>query len=332
MEYLFELSGEHPTLPAAEALAVLRTAGNAEPLVREEGVLIAAGPEDARALLPRLALSHTASGHAFTCSPLPEAVLASLPAVAPSLGASFAVRCHRLGKHGRGISIHALERDAGARLAGSGRRVSLEEPETEIRVLLSERAHAGVVIHRVDRSSFEARHLPKRAFFRPVGMHPRLARALVNLARLKPGQTLLDPFCGTGGIAIEAGMTGLRVIASDADPEMVDGTAKVLGSFGLSADVAARDVGEVARLEVDAVATDPPYGRSASRRGESRDALYARALESFRACIRPGGRLVIAFPEARHAALARERFSVEELHEVRVHRSLTRHVVVARRV
>ena len=33
--------------------------------------------------------------------------------------------------------------------------------------------------------------------------------------------TVIDPFCGTGGIAIEAMLAGLNVLASDLDPKMV---------------------------------------------------------------------------------------------------------------
>ena len=37
-----------------------------------------------------------------------------------------------------------------------------------------------------------------------IALSPRLARTLVNLAGAVPGQTILDPFCGSGTILVEA--------------------------------------------------------------------------------------------------------------------------------
>ena len=65
----------------------------------------------------------------------------------------------------------------------------------------------------------------ERPFFKPVTLDPRLARLLVCLSfsRGKPS-VIVDPFCGTGGIAIEASNLGLQVLASDLDSRMVEGT------------------------------------------------------------------------------------------------------------
>lgn len=52
-------------------------------------------------------------------------------------------------------------------------------------------------------------------------MMPRMARTLVNLSLCGTGATLLDPFCGTGGILIEAEMLGIHTLGSDFDPLMI---------------------------------------------------------------------------------------------------------------
>ena len=68
-----------------------------------------------------------------------------------------------------------------------------------------------------------------RPFFQPVSLEPRLARLMISLGhrrfRTYDGD---DPFCGTGGIAIEAMLAGLNVLASDLDPKMVKGTEENL--------------------------------------------------------------------------------------------------------
>ena len=57
---------------------------------------------------------------------------------------------------------------------------------------------------------------PKR---HPAMLKPKLARLLVNLTGAK--KQLLDPFCGTGSILIEAGVLGLKPLGSDIDPKMI---------------------------------------------------------------------------------------------------------------
>ncbi|GIQ99269.1 MAG: hypothetical protein CM15mP6_2860 [Methanobacteriota archaeon] len=57
-----------------------------------------------------------------------------------------------------------------------------------------------------------------RPFFKPVTLDPRLARLMVSLSFSGgPPSMIVDPFCGTGGIAIEASLLGLEVLASDLD-------------------------------------------------------------------------------------------------------------------
>ena len=43
---------------------------------------------------------------------------------------------------------------------------------------------------------------------------------------------MVDPFCGTGGIAIEAALQNIRALASDLDSRMVEGTKENLKWLG----------------------------------------------------------------------------------------------------
>lgn len=71
----------------------------------------------------------------------------------------------------------------------------------------------------------------KRDFERPkrdavVGMlPPKLAQIMLNLAQTQPGQTVLDPFCGTGVLLMEATLHGCRVQGTDLQPRMIDYSA-----------------------------------------------------------------------------------------------------------
>lgn len=64
---------------------------------------------------------------------------------------------------------------------------------------------------------------PRRDAF--VGMlPPKLAQQMLNLAQVKPGQKVLDPFCGTGVVLQEAALLGCAVYGSDINQKMVDYT------------------------------------------------------------------------------------------------------------
>lgn len=52
----------------------------------------------------------------------------------------------------------------------------------------------------------------------PARLHPATARALVAALELRPGATLLDPFCGSGTVLVEAMAQGLRAEGRDLSP------------------------------------------------------------------------------------------------------------------
>jgi tRNA (guanine10-N2)-dimethyltransferase len=148
---------------------------------------------------------------------------------------------------------------------------------------------------------------------------------------------VLDPFCGTGGIAIEAALIGARALASDIDPRMVAGARANLRHLGLSAEVGRLDARCLDEAHepgsVDAIATDPPYGRAASTWGAGVEGLLAEALPAALAVLRPGGRMCLAVPdEVPIERLARDvGFKYLFGARLRVHGSLTRHICVAER-
>ena len=74
----------------------------------------------------------------------------------------------------------------------------------------------------------------RRDFSRPrrdafVGMlPPKLAQIMLNLAKPLPQATILDPFCGTGVVLMEAALQGYRLEGSDIEPKMVTYTRENL--------------------------------------------------------------------------------------------------------
>ena len=330
MKVLVELSAEHPTLPAAELAAVAEVLGGR--LLESDGAAaIAEVPDEAAAALAgRLALAHQVSAHWFSAAATPRTLVPQFGLINLH-GARFAIRARRLGGKHPDFPLSDTVRAIGGILSASG-KVDLDNPEIDIRILLSEDAHAGALIGEIDRKALDARHPSKREHFAPVSILPRYARALVNLAHVRPGDRVADPFAGTGGHAIEAALLGARVYASDLDARMVEGMRAQLSTYGIEgARIEERDVGELPEWtggQLDAIVTDPPYGRSSTTNKEDVRELYDRFFAAAHDALRPGGRLAMIVADEGLRQRAAERFRIVESHDQRVHRSMTRHWAV----
>jgi tRNA (guanine10-N2)-dimethyltransferase len=320
--FLFELSGEHPTLPSAELRACLDML--CEPNTTQEGEgysICSIPPSRIPWVIWRLALTHRA-GRYLGSSPFEKARGFSERLVLPE--GTISVRVKRFRGYGSPEQANAAMRAVGKGVSKS-RMVNLTDPDIKLRVILSDRLHFFLDEYQVDRNQYERRHVRDRPFFSPVSLHPRYARALVNLTRVREEHSLLDPFCGTGGILLEASLVGARVIGSDISEVMIEGCRRNLEHFGASYErLEVLDIEDVAEAfgEVGAVATDPPYGRSASTRKEPAKALHDRGLEAIRKVLAPGGAAGIVLP---YACQPRSGLELLESHRQRVHRSLDRH-------
>ena len=159
-------------------------------------------------------------------------------------------------------------------------------------------------------------------------MSPKLARCMVNLTGVKEGDLVLDPFCGTGGILIEAGIMGASVVGVDIDERMVEGTIKNLKYCGVkNYEVFKEDAREIKLpYKVNAVATDPPYGISASTGGEESKNLYAQSLITIEKLLTDEGKLCLATPHYMDITglIEETNFEIIEQHHIRMHKSLTR--------
>ncbi|WP_243669813.1 hypothetical protein [Methanoculleus chikugoensis] len=79
---------------------------------------------------------------------------------------------------------------------------------------------------------------------------------------------------------------------------------------------------------LDSVVTDlPPYGQSVRIRAESMDELYDGSLAEIRRILRPGRRAVVV-THRDITPIAAQHFTVLQEHEQRVHKSLTRRILV----
>ena len=326
MKLLLELSMECESLARSEVLAAASALGGRPRTIScGPGVLVMETSADPKALVSRLALCHHVSEFLDECGPRDvETCAGSVDVPGP-----IRVRSTKVGENS--VDLSSVSRRVGAAL-GRSKGVDLHNPKSEVRIVFSERVHVGRLIGSVDRSSFERRKNRYMPYFYPASVHPKFARALVNLTKVSKGERLLDPFSGTGAILAEASLVGLRAIGTDFSEKMIEGSRKNLKHVGAEAQLRLCDVGDIPQEvgRVQGIATDPPYGKSTSTNGESIPTLYKRSFKAFSEVIDRGSIAAVVVPDKKLLEKANG-FELVESHELWVHRSLTRHFCVLAR-
>ncbi len=211
-------------------------------------------------------------------------------------------------------------------------RVNLKTPDkTFFGILTNHKLVFGLRLAEIQPKPFVERRPRKKPFFHPSAMNAKLARCMVNLAHARSGETVLDPFCGTGTTIIEAAMIGCRAIGVDVQRRMAKGTQKNLEKFSLKAEgIVVADACKLPLTKIDAVVTDPPYGKSATTLKFSTRMLVVNVLSSVKPLLEKGQRICIASPKTLQVANLGTTLGFKHLesHFAYVHRTLTREIAV----
>ena len=318
--YVLELAGEDDRFAAAEAGAAATGVS-----------VLAPGLALTRAVVPDrlagLACTRRASELLGRTDASVESARVLLAAADPDGAGTIAVRARDV-RGTAGVDTRAVERVLGDVLVARGFEVDLDDPDRELRAVFAGDTCALGWLHVEADRGFGDRTPTDRPFFQPGSMDPMEARAVANLAGARPGRTVLDPMCGTGGLLIEAGLLGADVVGIDAQAKMIQGTRENLAAY-LDAGVGLAR-GDAARLPlpdgaVEAVVIDVPYGRQSKVAGRDLQSLVGSTLAEAR---RLADRCVMVADRS-WASRAREvGWTLTDRFERPVHRSLTRHVHV----
>jgi len=338
----FLVSGEHQTLPVSEVQAILEAEGYKYRILENltQVLRLEVDPNSVEPIKFRSALTRVCCREIFNCEANISEILANISSGSMEEfieGDSFAVRVRRV----KGVTPELvrveLERKLGEQILKTVKtsRVNLSNPQkTFFGVLTDKRFIFGLKTAEIVPKPFSERRPRRRPFFHPTAMPAKLARVMVNLAQPRMGDLVLDPFCGTGGMLVEAGLIGCRVLGFDAKPHMLRGGLKNLLHYGINLEgVAIADARYPPVAKVDCIVTDPPYGRSASTLGASTIRIVEDFLSAVGDKIPRGRRICMASPKTIRIADAGEKtgFKHLESHFVYVHRSLTREIVVFER-
>jgi len=103
---------------------------------------------------------------------------------------------------------------------------------------------------------------PKKVRKHPHELDWKLARVMINLIGLKEGETVCDPFCGTGTTLLEAESMGIKAIGLDFDKKMYEISKENLEINGFKSKIIKADFSEFSKMEdkFDGIVTDLPYG------------------------------------------------------------------------
>lgn len=330
MELFLILSQENEKLPLAEVEAVLECENIEYDLFLEHpALLILKNLENSyKILVERLAYTHEIAELILKTdlNNLEEDI--SNTDWEKHIDYSFAVRVKNLSKNDSSF----LESKIGALINSKHPnkfKVNLSNPNSFIRVVLTDdNVFIGLRRFQINKKHFHDNKPHKRPFFYPGSMSPKLARAMVNLSGVKKGSNLLDPFCGTGGILIEAAIVGSKVYGSDIDKKMVFGTRKnlmyldlnnfqinCLNALNLKLD-----------KKMDAVVTDPPYGISSSTGNGKSLKIFEDFLNSISKNLKKNGKLCMASPHYLdvEAIVSNTDLEILDKYSIRMHKSLTR--------
>lgn len=334
--YAFELSGEHETLPRSEVLALLDIYSSRyqEVCFLDQCLIVEADHLDVGAVSSRLAMAHRIIELLAVCPATRESLAsAALEMDLPELESPKAgYRIRARGVKSTALTGYDVERAVGSVLHDRGFRADLKNPAMELRgIVTGNYIVLGRELARTDRSGFESRRPHLKPFFYPGVLMPRIARALVNLTRVRPGERLLDPFSGTAGILVEACLIGIKGVGVDVQDKLVRGATANLQGQDCTLLVGDAKRLPLADASVDAVVSDTPYGRSAVIRAESRETLLSESLEEIGRVLKPGRKAVVVADHPIAGLVNDSGLEIFEMHTERVHRSMTRYVFVCGR-
>jgi tRNA (guanine10-N2)-dimethyltransferase len=340
----FLLSGEHETLPVSELTAILEAEGYAfkvleklDQVLRVEANLNCIEVVKNRASLTRICVLELFMCEAEMNAIVKAALSSSLDEVVDEQE-SFAVRVRRVKNYSTRLKSMTLESKLGELILRKTEKssVNLRNPDkTFVGILTADKFVFGLKLANISPKTFVERRPRKRPFFHPSAMPPKLARCMVNLAKPKARDIVLDPFCGTGSMLIEAALMNCRVLGLDIQKRMLRGTRRNMEHFKTKPEgLILADAKRLPVNKVDCVVTDPPYGRSATTLKRSVRQLVEEVLEASHGALGKGQIVCIAAPKTLGIKPLGEALGYKHLgsHFVYVHRSLTREIATLEKV
>ena len=163
---------------------------------------------------------------------------------------------------------------------------------------------------------------PKKVKTLPHELDWRLTRAMINLIGLKEGQTVCDPFCGTGTTLLEAEAMKIHGIGLDFNTKMCQISNDNLKANNYKSKVLNSDFREITKIseQFDGIVTDLPYGQN-SKLSENPEKILKKLIS----ILPKKKKVAIMYKKELENGL---KFKGLKRYEIYRHKSLTRTILI----
>ena len=163
---------------------------------------------------------------------------------------------------------------------------------------------------------------PKKSKKYPHELDWKLTRVMINLIGLKKGETLCDPFCGTGTTLLESESMGINSIGIDFDEKMCEMSKENLKLNNYKSKILKSDFEELIKISNDfnGIVTDLPYGKS-SKISENPE----NVLKRFVSIIPKGKKIAIMYKKELDPTMKLKGLKKYQIYR---HKSLTRTILI----
>ncbi len=278
MKVFFQLYKRYADLAIAEALEVSK--GRKIALYGNE--ILAADAKNAA--FQRLGLSHAVFELFFVCKKQDLGRTIREFSWQKHYKKDFKVTCH----HTDPCIELSIAQQVGERIKNS--KAEMKKPVSWFNFFfVGDKVIAGKLLWQ-NKENFEGRKVHHWPAPHPTGTHPQIARAMINLTGITKGE-LVDPFCGAGGILIEAGLMKFIPVGYDIEQKLLEKAAKNLLGYGIR-HFRLSNKDALMLTNAKYVVADLPYGRNTPPKGL--EMLYAKFLARLKQVLK--GKAVLGFP------------------------------------
>jgi SAM-dependent methyltransferase len=191
----------------------------------------------------------------------------------------------------------------------------LVPPNAEILAIIAERdLYLGKSVAVYDSMLQRYRDEARPYLSSEISTSPKLCRTLLTLSGARRGDTVLDPFCGTGTLLMEAALLGMKCIGVDIDGNAVQGTRSNLRWLARDLNMPldfrvyhgnARNLTKTVNTAIDAAAFEPDLGPIYTKRPDKNSALetirdltdlYRDSIQEISKILNPQGRIAMTLP------------------------------------
>ena len=216
------------------------------------------------------------------------------------------------------FNIPELENSMGDMISKfSHAKVELVKPDITVYLIFTDKENFFGFSKRI-----EGQKRPIKTKNHPHELDWKLTRAMINLIGLKEGETVCDPFCGTGTTLLEAESMGIHAIGLDFDEKMYEISKENLKKNGYKSTVFNSDFQELTKIseKFNGIVTDLPYGR-ASKISEKPEKI----LKKFLTILPKRKKMAIMYKKELDSSLKLKGIKKYEIYR---HKSLTRTILI----